>query len=180
MTGPSAVRQLPDLLARCAIWRDAGERIVFTNGVFDLLHYGHLQYLMAARALGDHLIVGLNSDRSTRGNKGPLRPLVHEAERGALLAALRPVDGVVLFDEPTAEQLVTALRPDVYVKGGDYSISAAGELPPGSKPLPEAEIVRGYGGRIELIPYLPGHSTTELIALIMERFVAASDGRGTD
>ncbi len=98
-----------------------------------------------------------NSDASTRRNKGPLRPLVAEAERGALLAALRPVDAVVLFDTSTAEELIAALRPDIYVKGGDYSLSAA-QPSGGGKPLPEADVVHGYGGRVEIITYLPGHS----------------------
>src|SRR6476661_3475167 len=109
MTAP---RTLHELLSLRAEWRAAGRTVVFTNGVFDLLHYGHLHYLTAARALGDILVVGLNSDASTRHNKGPLRPLVPELERAALLLALEPVDELVMFGEPTAEQLVAALQPD--------------------------------------------------------------------
>ena len=149
-------------------WRAEQQTVVFTNGIFDLLHLGHLQYLQAARTHGDLLIVGLNSDASTRQLKGPKRPLVPEDERAELLLGLRPVDYVTLFDDRTAERLVGALQPDVYVKGGDYALHAA----PGSgaKALPEARIVQAYGGRVELIQYLAGHSTTELIERIMERY----------
>lgn len=151
-------------------WRADDRVVVFTNGIFDLLHLGHLQYLQAARALGEILIVGLNSDSSTRQLKGPLRPLVPEAERAAMLLGLRPVDYVTFFDDRTAERLVGALQPDVYVKGGDYSIAGANGVRSRGKQLPEAGIVDGYGGRVELIPYLPGHSTTELIERIVERY----------
>ncbi len=113
-------------LAELALRRQAtGERVVFTNGVFDLLHLGHTQYLQRARALGDALIVGVNSDASTRALKGPLRPLVPEDDRAATLAALAAVDYVTIFDEPTAGPLVAALRPSVYVKGADYATSDA-------------------------------------------------------
>jgi rfaE bifunctional protein nucleotidyltransferase chain/domain len=151
------------LLRLRAEWRAAGKTVVCTNGVFDLLHYGHLQYLDATRALGNVLVVGLNSDASTRRYKGPSRPLVPEHERAALLLALEPVDQVVIFDEPTAEALVAALRPEIYCKGGDYA-------PEHAKALPEAAIVQAYGGEVRLIPYLPGHSTSELIRLIRERY----------
>ena len=156
---------LEELLRLRREWRESGQIVVCTNGVFDLLHFGHLDYLTAARALGDILVVGLNSDSSTRRYKGPLRPLVPEHERAALLFALEPVDYVTIFDEPTAERLVEALQPDIYCKGGDYG--DAGGL---AKPLPEAAIVERYGGRVELIPYLPGHSTTDLILRIVERY----------
>jgi rfaE bifunctional protein nucleotidyltransferase chain/domain len=144
----------------------AGRRLVLTNGVFDILHAGHVRYLIAARALGDALFVGLNDDRSARRNRGAGRPLQPAADRALVLAALACVDGVVPFGEETAEALVDALRPDVYVKGGDYF---GGRRPaPGGegKPLPEAEVVRRYGGDVRIIPYLPGRSTTELIERI--------------
>lgn len=144
-------------------WQADGKIVVCTNGVFDLLHFGHLQYLDAARALGDVLVVGLNSDVSTRRYKGPTRPLVPQAERAALLLALEPVDQVVIFDEPTAERLVADVRPQIYCKGADYAPELA-------KPLPEAAVVQAYGGVVRLIPYLPGHSTSELIRLIRERY----------
>jgi D-glycero-beta-D-manno-heptose 1-phosphate adenylyltransferase len=162
MKSPAA---LEELLRLRQAWREAGRIAVCTNGVFDLLHFGHLDYLTAARSLGDILVVGLNSDSSTRRYKGPQRPLVAEQERAALLLALAPVDFVTIFDEPTAERLVEALQPDIYCKGGDYG-SAEGL----AKLLPEATIVERYGGRVEFIPYLPGHSTTELIRRIVERY----------
>jgi D-glycero-beta-D-manno-heptose 1-phosphate adenylyltransferase len=158
-----AAISLQELLALRDAWHDAGDRVVLTNGVFDLLHYGHLTYLQAARALGDVLIVGLNSDRSTRAYKGPTRPLVPEDERAALLLALEPVDYVVIFDDPTAERLVEQLQPDVYCKGGDYG-GATGKV------LPEAAVVESYGGQVELIPYLPEHSTSALIERIRTRY----------
>jgi rfaE bifunctional protein nucleotidyltransferase chain/domain len=136
--------------------RAAGKRLVFTNGHFDLLHVGHLDYLEKARALGDALYVGLNSDASTARLKGAGRPLIPAAERARLLAALAPVTAVIIFEEDTAEGLIRALQPEIYVKGGDYA----------HKLLPERPIVASYGGEIVLIDYLPGHSTSELIARI--------------
>ncbi len=136
--------------------RQAGKRLAFTNGHFDLLHLGHLDYLEKARAAADALFVGLNGDASTRLLKGPGRPLVPALERARLLAALRPVDAVIIFEDPTATRLITALRPEVYVKGGDYQ----------HKPLPERPAVAAYGGQVLLIDYLPDHSTSALIARI--------------
>ncbi len=161
MRSVTTLDELRDL--RCG-WR-AGVKLVMTNGVFDLLHLGHARYLDDARSLGDMLVVGLNSDQSTRRIKGPLRPLVPERERAELLLSLRAVDYVTIFDEPTAEALVAALEPDVYCKGGDYTLQ-----PGDGKALPEARIVQAYGGRIKLIPYLDGHSTSELISTIVERY----------
>jgi rfaE bifunctional protein nucleotidyltransferase chain/domain len=144
--------------------QQAGERGVFTNGHFDLLHLGHVRYLQEARSLGDFLILGLNSDESTRRLKGQGRPLVPATERAEILAALSCVDYVTIFDEPTAGPLVDLLRPAIYAKGGDY---AGAQLDtPDPKRLPEAPVVQAYGGTVRLIPYLPQHSTTELIAAI--------------
>ena len=142
-----------NLSAFAAALRAHGQRIVFTNGCFDILHVGHVRYLGAARALGDCLVVGLNSDASVRRLKGPERPLNEEADRAEVLDALRAVDYVTIFDEPTAAELIKIIRPDVYVKGGDYTIAT----------LPEAEIVRGYGGRVEFIDLVPERSTTRVI-----------------
>ena|SRR5438105_2135815 len=139
----------------------AGTR-VFTNGVFDILHVGHVRYLQAARGLGDCLIVGLNGDASARALKGDRHPLVPQAERAEVLAALGCVDHVIIFDEPTAEHLVETLRPEVYVKGGDY----AGD----TKALPEAKVVERYGGRVVLLPYVGGKSTTAIINDILQRY----------
>ena len=149
------VLTLEELLPLRQTWREAGQRLVVTNGTFDLLHIGHVLYLQAARALGDVLVVGINSDASARGNKGPGRPVVPEEERAKIVAALRCVDYATIFDEPTAERLVEALRPEVYAKGGDYS--------PGGKPLPEAEVVGAYGGEVRIVPFVQGHSASELI-----------------
>ena len=143
------------------VWQTGGKRVVFTNGCFDLLHLGHIRYLEEARTLGDILVIGLNSDSSVRQLKGPLRPLVSQEERAEILGALRAVDYVVIFNELTAENLVAEIKPDIYVKGGDYS--ALQNTSSAGKPLPEAEIVQSYGGQVALIPYLPGHSTSELI-----------------
>ncbi len=146
--------------------QQAGERAVFTNGCFDLLHLGHVRYLQDARALGDFLVLGLNGDESTRILKGPARPLVPEAERAEILAALTCIDYVTIFPETTANNLIEALQPAIYVKGGDYA-GAQDNLPDTSR-LPEAKVVQAYGGTIRLIPYLPHHSTTELIAKIKQ------------
>jgi D-beta-D-heptose 7-phosphate kinase/D-beta-D-heptose 1-phosphate adenosyltransferase len=136
-------------------WRGTQRgRVVFTNGVFDLLHAGHIDLLCGARAEGDVLVVGVNSDASVRRlNKGPERPIRGERERAYVLAALTMVDAVVVFDEDTPAELVAAIRPDVLVKGGDY---AAHQVAGG-------DAVRAHGGRIVIIPLTPGHSTTSTV-----------------
>lgn len=138
-----------------------GKTVVFTNGHFDLLHVGHVDYLQRARELGDVLIVGLNSDASTRALKGEKRPIVPQGERARMLAALACVNYVVIFEETTANSLVEALKPDLYVKGGDWD---KGRTPP------EVEVVTSYGGQVRILPYLPDHSTTRLIETILKRF----------
>ncbi len=158
---------LAELLGLRADWRRDGRRLVFSNGVFDLLHAGHVDYLSRARALGDLLVLGLNSDASVRAIKGPLRPLVPEDQRAAVLSALRCVDYVTLFAEPTAEALVGALQPEIYVKGADYATT---EGLPDPVRLPEARVVFAQGGRVELLAYMPGLSTSALIARILERY----------
>lgn len=143
-----------DSAARAALdaWRAAGERIVFTNGVFDLLHRGHVEYLAEARALGDRLVVGVNSDASVRRLKGPSRPLVAAADRVAVLAALRAVDLVVPFDEDTPLALIEVVAPDVLVKGGDWPVET----------IVGREIVEARGGLVRSIPIREGHSTSGL------------------
>ncbi len=136
--------------------RDEGQTLVFTNGHFDLLHIGHLDYLEKARALGDALFLGLNGDGSSERLKGTGRPIVPAIERARLLSALIPVTAVIIFNDDTADGLLNALTPDIYVKGGDYA----------HKVLPERPTVEAYGGRVELIDYLPNHSTTQLIQKI--------------
>ncbi|MBM3318636.1 MAG: D-glycero-beta-D-manno-heptose 1-phosphate adenylyltransferase [Candidatus Eisenbacteria bacterium] len=139
--------------------RASGERVVFTNGCFDLLHAGHVELLESAAALGDILVVGLNSDLSVRRLKGPGRPLVPQAERARLLAALRAVDRVVLFDEETPLLLIEALLPDVLVKGEDYAAEA----------IVGREAVEAAGGRVVRVPLLPGLSTSALVARLREK-----------
>ena len=133
--------------------RAADRTLVFTNGVFDLLHVGHLRYLQQARALGDALIVGLNSDRSVRANKGPSRPVTPETERAEILEALACVDGVVVFDEETPHDLIAALQPDVLVKGADWAADA----------IVGRDIVEARGGRVVRVPLEAGKSTTAII-----------------
>lgn len=130
-----------------------GKTVVFTNGCFDILHAGHVRYLTAAKALGDILIVGLNSDDSVRRLKGEGRPINPAEDRAEVLAGLKAVDHVIVFEEATAEDLVRQLTPDIYVKGGDYSLET----------LPEAKIVASYGGRTILIPMVEGRSTSNVI-----------------
>jgi rfaE bifunctional protein nucleotidyltransferase chain/domain len=160
------VVSLNEMVRIRAEMRAQGRRLVLTNGCFDLIHRGHVACLQAARAQGDALVVGLNSDASAQMIKGPGRPLVSQNDRAAILAALACVDYVILFDEPTAERLVATLQPDVYVKGGDYATQ-----PETSKPLPEADVVRAYGGNVVILPYLPGYSTTTFIETILARYV---------
>lgn len=136
--------------------RDAGQRIVFTNGVYDLLHPGHVRYLQAAHHEGDVLIVGVNSDRSVRANKGPGRPITPEAERGEVVAALAMVDAAVVFDEDTPDAIITALQPDVLVKGADWPADE----------IVGRDVVEARGGRVVRIPVEQGHSSSNLIERI--------------
>lgn len=136
----------------------AGKTIVFTNGCFDIIHTGHVRYLAEARKLGDCLIVGLNSDLSVRELKGPTRPVNHQEDRAEVMAALAAVDYVVVFDERTAESLISEIQPDIYVKGGDYCI----------EDIPEVKIVAGNGGKTVLIPEVPGRSSSNIIKKISE------------
>ena len=145
-----------DIASFCETLRRGGKKIVFTNGCFDILHAGHVRYLAAARALGDCLVLGLNTDASVRRIKGPERPINSEEDRAEVADALKAVDYVVLFDEPTAEQVIGKVRPDIYVKGGDYTLDT----------LPEAKIVQSYGGRVEFIALVAGRSTTNVIEKI--------------
>lgn len=138
--------------------RAAGARIVFTNGVFDLLHPGHVRYLAAARAEGDLLIVGINTDRSVRANKGPGRPITPEQERAEILAALAVVDAVVLFDEDTPASIIRAIQPDVLVKGADWAADA----------IVGRDTVEALGGRVVRIELEPGWSTSGIIEKIRQ------------
>ena len=145
-----------DAVALVERLRTAGQTVVFTNGVFDLLHVGHLRYLQHARALGDALLVGVNSDRSVRAIKGPDRPITLENERAEILEALACVDGVVIFDEDTPHTLIAALQPDVLVKGADWAEDA----------IVGRDIVEARGGRVERVALEPGHSTSAIVEKI--------------
>lgn len=140
----------------------SGKTLIFTNGVFDILHAGHVQYLEAARELGDLLVVALNSDESVRSlNKGTDRPINPLEDRAAVISALRAVDFVLSFSEPTPEKLLAEIKPDIHVKGGDYTPDQ----------LPETKIIESYGGKVVILPFLAGRSTTS----ILERLRAPSE-----
>ncbi len=147
-------------VAQAEQWRNSGQRIVFTNGCFDIVHLGHIDYLEKARALGDRLILGLNTDASVSCIKGPLRPVVNEYARARLIAALEFVDAVTLFGEDTPLELIQAVRPDVLVKGNDYTVAT----------IVGADFVLANGGSVETIELVPGYSTTKLIERIKQSY----------
>jgi len=147
------ILSIEEMLVERERLRAVGERVVFTNGVFDLLHVGHVRYLAQARALGDVLVVAINSDRSVRELKGPDRPVFDEGERAEILAALRNVDFVVIFDNVSPRSLISQLLPDVLVKGGDYGLDE----------IHGREEVEAAGGRVVSLPFVDGASTTTLI-----------------
>jgi len=159
-SGSPKLLDLKELLAEVAALRRNGRRIVFTNGCFDLLHAGHVRYLAAARASGDALVVGLNSDASVKAIKGPLRPVVSQQERAEVLAALACVDFVILFDTPDPLPLIRALRPDVLVKGADWKLEE----------IVGADVVHACGGRVVRVDVVPGVSTSAIIDRILARF----------
>jgi D-glycero-beta-D-manno-heptose 1-phosphate adenylyltransferase len=160
----SRVLSLDEAILRFGPQKRNGRRVVFTNGCFDLLHPGHVQLLEHARALGDVLIVAINSDASVRQLKGPARPVIPQHERAEILAALESVDAVIIFDELTPREVISRLLPDVLVKGGDW---------PGDQIVGREE-VEAAGGRVVSIPVLPGHSTTAILRKIREGAQAAS------
>lgn len=166
------MRSLKALAAERDEWRRAGERVVWTNGCFDVFHAGHVRALETAKAFGDRLIVGLNSDRSVQGLKGEGRPLCNETDRAAMLSALEAVDRVVLFDGIRCVEELRSLRPDVWTKSGDYTLETLDQE--------ERAAVEAYGGRIELTPLIPGISTTLLVKKIRrldpEKIVSAACG----
>lgn len=143
-----------ELVEQVAADRAAGRTVALANGCFDLLHVGHVRYLEAARLEGDRLVVAVNADASVCGLKGPGQPVMPGAARAELIAALRAVDYVVLFDDPTVERLLLLIRPDVHCKGTDYTVDT----------VPEREVVRGYGGRVAVVGDPKNHSTTDLLS----------------
>ncbi len=147
--------------------RQAGERCVFTNGCFDILHVGHIRYLQEARELGDYLVVAINSDESVRQLKGYPRPFVTQDERAEMLAALESVDYVTIYDELTAEAVVRLLRPEIYVKGGDYRPDT----------ILEAPAVRSYGGQVVTVALVQGRSTTRLVERVVRALTEREEER---
>ncbi len=145
---------LTQAVAQVAAWRAEGKRIVLANGAFDLLHVGHVRYLEGAKALGDRLIVGVNSDQSVRALKGPTRPTIPHSERAELISALACSDLVVVFDEPDVRHIIQALKPDVHAKGTDYTIDS----------VPERGVVEAYGGRVAITGDAKTHSTTAVLS----------------
>jgi len=145
-----------ELISRVAAERAAGNVIILTNGCFDLIHAGHIRYLNGAKELGGFLVVGLNSDRQVQHLKGDGRPYISENERAEIIASLRCVDAVTVFDEPTVNELIDDIRPDIHAKGTDYTVDS----------VPERERVRGYGGRVAIVGDPKDHSSTDLIKTI--------------
>jgi len=152
------VRTIDDLIALRSPWSRAGKIVVWTNGCFDILHVGHIRSLRDAKALGDILIVGINSDASVRSVKGNSRPIVSQSDRAELIAALEMVDYVTIFDEPTPVVALSRLRPDIHCKGAEYA--------DGARPVPERETVLSYGGQIRFLPFHSGRSTSDLLERI--------------
>jgi rfaE bifunctional protein nucleotidyltransferase chain/domain len=155
----SKERTLDALIALRASWSRDGKTVVWTNGCFDLLHVGHIRSFRDAKALGDILIVGINSDASVRSIKGEPRPLVPQSDRAELIGALEMVDYVMIFDEPSPVAALSRLQPDIHCKGAEYA--------DGGRPMPEREVVLRYGGQIRFLPVHPGRSTTELVDRIV-------------
>lgn len=143
----------------CDELKRLGKKIVFTNGCFDIIHAGHVRYLTTAKNFGDVLIVGLNTDESVRRLKGSSRPINNQNDRAEVLLGLKAVDHVIFFGEATAENLIAEVKPNIYVKGGDYTLET----------LPEAKIVQRFGGRVELVNLVAGRSTTNIVQKILEQ-----------
>lgn len=156
---PKAYTSIDSIIAAVELWRSSGYRIVFTNGCFDLLHIGHTTYLYDAKALGDLLIVGINSDSSVKRLKGDSRPIKDENTRLAIMSSLDMVDGAVLFDEDTPYNLIKQISPDILVKGGDWAV----------EDIVGSDLVIEAGGQVLSLPYHDGHSTTDLVARIQHK-----------
>ena len=160
MNTEAKILRLDEAITQVADWQRAGQKVVFTNGCFDLVHLGHIDYLEKARTLGDRLVLGLNTDASVSRLKGPHRPVVDEYARARLMAALNFVDTVILFDEPTPKELIEALKPDILVKGDDYSVDT----------IVGADFVLANGGEVKTVSLVPGYSTTALIEKIKQSY----------
>ncbi len=156
----SKIKTVAEAIPQLVEWKTSGQKIVFTNGCFDIVHLGHVDYLEKARNLGDRLVLGLNTDASVSRIKGPLRPVVNEYARARLIASLAFVDTVILFDEPTPKELIEAINPDILVKGDDYSVET----------IVGSDFVLGNGGEVKTIPLVQGFSTSSLIEKIKNNF----------
>ncbi|MBN1481837.1 D-glycero-beta-D-manno-heptose 1-phosphate adenylyltransferase [candidate division KSB1 bacterium] len=156
------IKSLEDLRAIRLNAKNAEKKIVWTNGCYDILHAGHVLYLQRAKRLGHYLIVGLNSDRSIRATKGPLRPIVNQNERAIVLSALECVDYIIIFDQDSPIEIIKDLKPDIYAKGGDYTLETINQ--------PERRVVESYGGDIVILPGLKGSSTTTIITKILRAY----------
>jgi rfaE bifunctional protein nucleotidyltransferase chain/domain len=152
------IKTLDELAAMRPAWLAQGKKVVWTNGCFDILHAGHARSLAGAKALGDILIVGINSDESVHALKGPGRPIMNESDRAELLAALEAVDYVTVFSEPDPIRALSLLKPDIHCKGAEYA--------DGSRPMPERDTVLAYGGEVKFLPLYPGRSTSDVIEQI--------------
>ena len=159
MTPTQNVLSREELIGVVAVARSGGSQIVLANGCFDVLHVGHIRYLQGARELGEVLVVGVNSDRQVAIQKGAGRPILPATERAELLAALESVSYVTIFDEPTVEELLLALKPDVHAKGTDYTVDS----------VPEREVVKSYGGRVAIVGDPKDHSTSEILFRMGEK-----------
>jgi rfaE bifunctional protein nucleotidyltransferase chain/domain len=164
-TSARKIKSLEEVVHLRARLRELGRKLVFTNGCFDILHIGHVRYLNQARALGDLLIVGINSDRSIREIKGETRPIVPQMERAEVIAALESVDYIFIFDDSTPQRVIDAIVPDVLVKGADWEISS----------IVGRETVEGAGGLVLSIPLVEGSSTTDIIRKVLNRFSLPSN-----
>jgi rfaE bifunctional protein nucleotidyltransferase chain/domain len=160
----NALADLHELVRLRPEWKRQGKKIVFTNGCFDIIHYGHVDYLTRAKALGDILIVALNSDASVRRLKGPLRPIVSQEGRAAVMASLKPVDYVIVFEEDTPYETIKAIVPDILVKGGDWSTDT----------IVGKDVVEQAGGSVHSLEFLAGYSTTSMIQKILETAAPSS------
>src|SRR5579862_5552795 len=155
MQANSKILTLDELVALRQLWKAHRKTVVWTNGCFDLLHAGHVRSFREAKALGDILVVGINSDLSVKAIKGDLRPVVHQEDRAEIVAALEAVDYVTIFDEPDPVSVLSRVRPDIHCKGAEYAA--------GDRPVPERDLVLGYGGEIKFLRLHRGRSTTGLI-----------------
>ena len=159
-TTESKILNLPEAVETVAAWQSAGQKVVFTNGCFDIVHLGHIDYLEKARSLGDKMVLGLNTDASVSRLKGPLRPVVNEYARARLMAALSFIDAVILFDEPTPSELIEAVKPDILVKGDDYTVEN----------IAGSQFVLSRGGEVKTIALVKGYSTSALIEKIKQGY----------